>query len=109
MVIIINEVSFPPEEAHKVGEAFIEWVQKHPPDPTLDKFLCIYATSNANGDILVVGVSEVKEGRVKDNMMIVTEQNLFLAQKIKGLKYNIKPVLSYQEAYKIIGMKPPEL
>ena len=109
MVLILNEVSFPPDQAHKVGEVFIEWVKNHPPDPSIEKNICIAVYNNANGDVMVLGVGDVAKGKVKEDLIQITEQNLFMAQKIPGLKYNIRPVLSYQEAYKVIGMTAPDL
>ena len=109
MVLILNEVSFPPDQAHKVGEVFTEWVKNHPPDPSIEKNICIAVYNNANGDVMVLGVGDVAKGKVKEDLIQITEQNLFMAQKIPGLKYNIRPVLSYQEAYRVIGMTAPDL
>ena len=109
MVLILNEVSFPPDQAHKVGKAFIEWIKDHPLDPAIQKNLCIGVTNNANGDILVFGIDDVAKGKIKEALLENTEQNLFMAQRIEGFKYNVKPVLSYQEAYKVIGMTAPEV
>ncbi len=109
MVLILNEVSFPPDQAHKVGKAFIEWMKDNPPDPAIEKNLCIAVMNNANGDILVIGIGDIAKGKVKEAMLRGTEQDLFMAQKIEGFKYSNKPVLSYQEAYKVIGMTAPEV
>ena len=109
MVLMINEVTFPPEESHKVGEAFAEWVKNNPADPTIEKHVCIAVGSTANGDVLCIGIGDVGKGKVKEDLSFVTKQNLFLASKIKGLKYKVTPMLSFQEAYKVLGQSAPEL
>ena len=109
MVLMINQVTFPPEESHKVGEAYAQWLKDNPPPVDIEKHLCIAVSSTENGDVLCIGVAEVKKGKVKEDLMYNTKQNLFLASKIKGLKYKTTPMMSYQEAYKVLGMSAPEV
>jgi len=109
MVFLLNEVTFPPDQSHKVGEAFIEWLKDNPPDPSIEKTICIAVLNNADGDILTIGIGDIMKGKVKEALIQTTKQNLFLAGKIQGLKYNVKPVLSYQEAYKVLDMTAPSV
>jgi hypothetical protein len=69
--------------------------------------LCIAITSDENGIILAYGISEVMKGKEKEALMRNTEQNLFLASKVDGLRYKTDILLDFTEAYKIINMAPP--
>jgi hypothetical protein len=47
------------------------------------------------------------KGKEKEALMRNTEQNLFLASKVDGLRYKTDILLDFTEAYKIINMAPP--
>lgn len=45
----------------------------------------------------------------KEALKRTTQQNLFMASKIDGLKYKVEIFLDFTEAYKILGLTPPEV
>jgi hypothetical protein len=49
------------------------------------------------------------KGKEKEALQGVTEQSLFLASGIEGFKYKSEIILDFKDAYKIIGMTPPEV
>jgi hypothetical protein len=61
-----------------------------------------------DGNILAIGIADVAKGKVQESLKLGTEQNLFLAAGVPGLKYKIDVMLNYTEAYKILGMTAPE-
>lgn len=81
----------------------------HSPDKTTEKNLCIGITSEENGNILAIGVSEIMKGKEKEALQGVTQQNLFMAAGIEGFKYKSEIILDFTEAYKILGMTTPEV
>ncbi len=109
MVLMFNQVMFPPNQSSKVAQKFIEWVQKNPPDPTIEKNICIGVRNTEDGNILVIGIGDVPKGKVEEALKTGTEQNLFMASGIEGLKYKLDVMLNYTEAYKILGMTAPEV
>ena len=109
MVLIVNHLMFPPDQSNKVATRYIEWMKDHPPDPSIEKTLCIGVHSTEDGNILAIGIADVAKGKVKESLKLGTEQNLFLAAGVPGLKYKVDVMLSYTEAYKILGMNAPEI
>ena len=107
ITILFNRVWFPPDQANKIGKSFIDWLKDNPPDKTIEKNLCIAVSSDENGDILVYGIGEIMNGKEKEALQINTQQNLFLASKIDGLRYKTEILMDFNEAYKILGMAPP--
>ena len=47
------------------------------------------------------------KGKEKEALQNTTQQNLFLASKIDGLRYKTEVLMDFTEAYKILGMAPP--
>ena len=109
ITLIYNRVFVSPDQAHKVGKKYIEWLKDNPPDRTIDKTICILATSTDDGNVLVIGIGQVGKGKEKAALAEATRQNLFLAREIDGLKYKVDVVLDFTEAYKIIGMDAPDV
>ena len=108
ITLLLNRVWFPPDQSHKVGKAFIDWLKENPPDKTVEKNICIAVSSDEKGRILVYGVGEIQKGKEQEALATTTKQNLFLASKIDGLQYKSEVLLDFNEAYKILGMSAPE-
>jgi len=109
MVLIYNQVIVPPDQANKAAQSWIDWMKNNPPDRSIEKNLCIGVRSTEDGNILVIGVSEVVKGKVKEALELGTKQDLFIAAKIPGCKYKVEVMLDITEAYKTIGMTAPEV
>ncbi len=109
MVLIFNKIMFPPDQANKAATRFMEWMKDHPPDPQIEKILGIGVHSTEDGNILAIGISDVAKGKVKEALKLGTEQNLFMAAGVPGLKYKIDVMLDFTEAYKLLGMNAPEI
>ena len=59
MVLIVNHLMFPPDQSNKVATRYIEWMKDHPPDPSIEKTLCIGVHSTEDGNILAIGIADV--------------------------------------------------
>lgn len=109
ITLLYNRLFVPPDQAHKVGKKYIEWLKENPPDKTVDKTLCILTLSAEDGNILIVGIGQVGKGKEKEALSEATRQNVFMAKEIDGLKYKVEIVLDFTEAYKVIGMDAPDV
>jgi len=109
MTLLLNRNWFPPDQSSKIATRYVEWLNEHPPDKTIEKNLCICVTSSENGNVLVYGIGQIMKGKEKEALLINTQQNLFMATAIKDFKYKTEIMLDFSEAYKILGMTAPEV
>ena len=109
ITILINRVWFPAEQSNKIAKAFTEFLKDNPPDKSVEKTLVIAVGSDEDGTLLTYGIGEIMKGMEKEALKRSTQQNLFMATKIDGLKYKVEIFLDISEAYKILGMIAPEV
>ena len=100
---------FPPDQANKIGKRYIEWLKNNPPDNTIEKTICIGVSSTEDGNIMVIGIGEIQNGKEQEALERTTKQNLFLAMGIEGFKYKSEVILNFTEAYKIMGLTAPSV
>ena len=108
MVLSYNKVMFPPEQSHKVAEAWAKWLKDNPPDPSIEKTICVGVRSTEDGMALAIGIGDVAKGKAKEALVRNTAQNLFIAGKVPGLRYKAEIMLDVSEAFKLLGMTAPE-
>ena len=109
ITLLFTRNYFPPEQAAKAGKMYIEWLKDNPPDPTIDKTLCILVLSAEDGNIMVVGIGQIGKGKEKEALAAATAQSLFIAREVEGFKYKVEVTLDLAEAYKLIGMTAPDV
>lgn len=109
ITILVNRVWFPPDQSNKVAKAYVDFLKDNPPDKTIEKTIAIAVGSDEDGTVLTYGIGEIMKGMEKEALKRSTQQNLFMASKIHGLKYKIEIFLDFTEAYKILGMTAPEV
>ena len=107
MVLMLNQVMFPPNQSSKVAQRYVEWLKKSPPDPTIQKTICIGVRNTEDGNVLVIGISDIVKGKVEEALKNTVEGDLFMASGIEGFKYKADVMLNLTEAYKILGMSAP--
>ena len=95
ITLLLNRVWFPPDQSHKLGQAYIDWLKQSPPDKTIEKTICI-------------AVGQIQKGKEQEALASTSQGNLFMATKIDGLKYKTEVLMDFTEAYKILGMSAPE-
>ena len=109
MVLMFNQVIFPPDQSDKVAKRYVEWMKDNPPDPSIEKTICIGVRSTEDGNILVIGIGDIAKGKVQEALQNTTKANLFMATVVPGLKYKTDVMLNFTEAYKILGITAPEV
>ncbi len=108
ITILINRVWFPADQSNKIAKAFTEFLKDNPPDKTIEKTLAIAVGSDEDGTLLTYGIFEIMKGMEKEALKRGTQQNLFMASKIDGLKYKVEIFLGLSEAFKILSLAAPE-
>jgi hypothetical protein len=109
ITLLFTRSYFPPDQASKVGKKYIDWLKDNPPDKTVYKNLCIAVLSTEDGNLMVIGIGEIGKGKEKEALEAQHKASLFLAREVEGYKYKTEVVLSFTEAYKIIGMDAPDV
>ena len=109
MVLMLNQVIFPPDQSNKVAKRYVEWLKDNPPDPSIEKTICLGIRNTEDGNILAIGIGNIAKGKVQEALQNTTKGNLFIAAGIPGLKYKTDVMLDFTEAYKILGMTAPEI
>jgi hypothetical protein len=108
-MLLYTRMTYPPNQGAKVGQKYIEWLKDNPPDPSIDKTLCIGVASTETGDIMAIGIGQVTKGKENEAMTRTARQNFWLANEVEGLKYKAELIMDYTEAYKIINMTAPDV
>jgi len=88
MVLLINTVYFPADKAAEVGKKYIEVLKKYPPDRSIAKTISVGVKTTIKG-IKVLGISDVKKGKLEEAYQRLTESSLMYAS-IEGFKYKIE-------------------
>ena len=99
---------FPPDQASKIAKRFMDWVKDNPADTSIAKGLGMGFTTDENGMILGISLTEITSGKEKEVLEYAAKQNLFMAAGIVGYKYKNEIVFDLPEAFKLLGMTPPE-
>lgn len=106
-MIIITTVLFPHATSSKVAKKNIEMMKKYPPDPSIGTLLTIAIKASIEG-MRVHAIFNVAKGKVAEAMGRFAQQYQEYALEIDGFKYQLDTFMDVPEAYKILGMEPPE-
>jgi len=109
ITLLINRVWFPADQPNKIAKAYVDFLKDYPPDNSIEKTLVVAVGSDEDGTLLTYGIGQIMKGMEKEALKRSTQQNLFMASKIDGLKYKVEIFLDLAEAYKILGMTAPEV
>ena len=109
MPYLISFAKWPSDKTVGVIKKLIEANKKFPPDESLGIDLtpgnAIKATKEG---FETIGVSKVKEGKLKDAYQRVTAAANLYAMAIEGFEYKLEVWSTDEEAFASIGQKPPE-
>ena len=109
ITLLVSRLWFPADQANKIAKSYVDWLKDNPPDKSIEKTIAIAIGSDDDGTLLSYGIGEIMKGKEKEALQRSTQQNIFLASKIDGLKYKVEIFLDFTEAYKILGMTAPEV
>ena len=104
---LITTSLYPSDKGPEVAERYLEAITKYPPDENLATQVVPAAVKSTHQGIKVVGISEVKEGKLEEactrtvNMMV-------MFQSIAGFEYTMDICFKVEEALTLIGMSLPE-
>ncbi|MFW9822676.1 MAG: hypothetical protein ACFFE4_07070 [Candidatus Thorarchaeota archaeon] len=107
--MILTRAVYPLKMGPKAGKKYVDWVKDNPLDNSISKTLSIGVGSTEDGDIMVVGISQIMPGKEKDALELAAKQNVFLSTEVEGLKIKSEVIWELAEAYKIIGMTGPDI
>jgi hypothetical protein len=97
------KTSYPPDKTDEVGRKYLENLEKIPHDENLTTQLVLPAVySNENG-ICTITIDEVKTGKLEEALNHYTRLMIEF-RNIVGFRYEIKSLLSVNEALPLIGM-----
>ena len=103
---ILVQCQYPAHIADEIGKSYIDAMAKFPDDKSIAKPI-VKACVKANLDgITVIAISQIKEGKTKDAMGLISGRMLVLA-KVKGFKYSIDVTYDAIEAMGLLGMEAP--
>jgi len=106
MVLIMVTSWYPPSKAIEVGKKFIEVMQKFPENPSIAEPLVTVGVSSGKDGIEAISISNVKKGKY-DEAMNLTLRRMVMFHGIEGYRYEIKTLLTLEEAMPLIGLAPP--
>ena len=107
MPYIITTSIYPTDKGPEVAEKYLEAIEKYPPDENLAIQLVPAAIKSTHKGIQVLGIQEVKEGKLEDaikrtlNMMV-------MFQSVQGYRYSTEIHYKVEEALTLIGMSLPD-
>lgn len=107
MFYLVTTSTYPSDKATEVAEKYFEALQKYPIDENQVKELVPAAVKSTNQGLRVMGVLEVKDGKLEDALKRLAN---FMAmfQPIPGFEYTIETNFTVQDALGILGMELPK-
>ncbi len=107
MVLIMINSWFPPGKSAEIGKKYIEIMKKYPRDKSLYKVVLDVGVRATKDGMNSISMLEVKEGKFKESMEIVSKRQLMLSE-IEGYSYETNVFMSGTEAMPLVGLAMPE-
>ena len=107
MPYLVTTSIYPSDKATEVAERYFEALQKYPIDEDQVKELVPAAVKATNQGLKVMGVLEVKEGKL-DGALTRLASFMSMFQTIPGFEYTIDTNFKVEEALGILGMDLPK-
>lgn len=103
MPYLMTTSYYPPDKANEVAEKYLEAIQKYPPDENLGVDLIPAAVKATEKGIRVIGVVEVKKGKLEDALSRnVKFMSIFMG--VNGYTYTTDINLTIDEALAVVGV-----
>jgi hypothetical protein len=107
MPYIITTSLYPSDKAPEVATRYLEVIAKYPLDASLGTQIVPAAVITTLQGIKVIGITEVKKGKVEDAETIIANRianMMAMFFSIQGFEYTIERYATLEEAMKTIGM-----
>ena len=106
MVMIMVTSWYPPTKVTEAAEKYIEVMQKIPDDPSIGEPLVTVGVNSGKDGIEAIAISNVKKGKYEEAMNLALRR-MVMFHGIEGYRYEIKTLLTGEEAMPLIGLKMP--
>lgn len=106
MVYIEITAWYPPNKQAENMKATLQVAQKYPDRPELGETVATMVSSDADG-IKTRIIVKVKEGKYEEIIAHIAKL-MSSYWGIEGYRYAIKTWITLEEAYAVIGQKPPD-
>jgi hypothetical protein len=103
---IVSEHWWPPGKSEQIGKLYLEAMQKFPDDRSIAKPIIQSAVWTTTQGMHSITVSEVKPGKVREAMDIVSNRLLLIAV-VEGFQYQINVAYTLVEAMPFVGITSP--
>ena len=103
MSYIFTTSLYPSDKAVEVAKKYVEAITKYPPDGSLGTQIVPAAVITTLQGIKVIGIIEVKKGKLEDAMIRVANM-MAMFFNIEGFEYTMERYATVEEALKTIGM-----
>jgi hypothetical protein len=107
MPYLIIKSTYPSNKATEVGNKYLEALSKYPPDEKLAVELVPAAVKTTNQGIEVLGISEVKPGKLEEAITYLGKF-MVMFQVIPGFESSMDVYLKVEEAMELLGMSLPK-
>jgi len=105
-MMLLTTAVYPPHMAQKVGETYINIMDKYPDDSSIAEPLIPAAVSSTLKGINVISIYLIKDGKLKEAMDLASSRMLEFG-KIQGFRYSIETVYDASEAMALLGLEAP--
>ena len=103
----MTTIWLPHAKASEAGKVYLEALKKFPEDRSLAKDLLNNAVAATKEGYKIVSANEIKEGKLKEFLVLLNKQLIFFAEAIEGYKFQIEVMSSLVEAMDVLGLKLP--
>jgi len=105
MVLIMVTLWYPPDKGIEVGKKYLGVMQKFPLE-SFEKPLVPVGVSPSKDGIKGISITEVEKGKYEETLNLVARRMVEF-HGIEGFRYEIKTLLTGEEAMPLIGLKMP--
>lgn len=107
MVYLVSTTWYPPAKQPEVLKIYLQLAQKYPPQPELGETVVDLMVTVDEDGIKAMSIFKVNNGKYEEAL---TRSHKMLSEYwgIEGYRYTVKTWSTLEEAFAILGEKPPE-
>lgn len=101
-MFVMLTTTYPLDKTVEVAKRFIK-AQQETPAPPFIKTVGVFVTSSLESGMKVYGISEIEAGKENEGLQEIS-RGMIPFFDIEGLRYQIEPVLSVEEAISMLPL-----